>query len=290
MVNDNKKVTAPNQVWSIDITYIHLQHGFVYLTAIIDWYSRYIVGWHLDDTLDTIAVLEAVKSASRTVKPGILNSDQGCQFTSHQYTDFLKENQVQISMDGKGRWTDNIMIERWFRTFEYDEVYLNEYQNIQDARKEIPMKKVETPWNVIWKFFIVFGVSLFIYGIFFLLNESKVFLVNGALWICLGILARIKATYCEYRLQKLKKIGLCYDTVIINIYPNAMIRIGSYITARVECGYSIEGEYKTIKSNYFVLLPSDTKKNICAKIYFSNSNLKDFMVEMDWQHFSRQIF
>lgn len=133
----NKTVTAPNQVWSIDITYIRLKHGFVYLTAIIDWHSRYIVGWHLDDTLDTTAALEAVKKAFLTAKPEILNSDQGCQFTSHLYTDYLKENNVQISMDGKGRWADNILIERWFRSLKHEEVYLNEYHNLRDARKKI---------------------------------------------------------------------------------------------------------------------------------------------------------
>ncbi len=133
----NKTATAPNQVWSIDITYIRLKHGFVYLTAIIDWHSRYIVGWHLDDTLDTTAALEAVKKAFLTAKPEILNSDQGCQFTSHLYTDYLKENNVQISMDGKGRWADNILIERWFRSLKHEEVYLNEYHNLRDARKKI---------------------------------------------------------------------------------------------------------------------------------------------------------
>jgi len=133
----NKKATAPNQVWSIDITYIRLKHGFVYLTAIIDWYSRYIVGWHLDDTLDTTAALVAVERSFEIAKPDILNSDQGCQFTSHLYTDYLKEHSVQISMDGKGRWADNIMIERWFRSLKYDEVYLNEYKNLRDARAKI---------------------------------------------------------------------------------------------------------------------------------------------------------
>lgn len=133
----NKTITAPNQVWSIDITYIRLKHGFVYLTAIIDWYSRYIVGWSLDDTLDTTAALTAVKQAFTVAMPDILNSDQGVQFTSHQYTDYLKNNSVQISMDGKGRWADNIFIERWFRTLKYDEVYINEYKNIRDARTKI---------------------------------------------------------------------------------------------------------------------------------------------------------
>lgn len=133
----NKPITGPNQAWSIDITYIRLKHGFIYLTAIIDWYSRCIVAWDLDDTLDTASALNAVKKAFEIAKPEILNSDQGCQFTSNKYTDYLKEHNVKISMDGKNRWADNIMIERWFRTLKYDEVYLNDYANIRDARKQI---------------------------------------------------------------------------------------------------------------------------------------------------------
>lgn len=130
----NAVIDAPNQAWSIDITYIPMKHGFLYLTAIIDWYSRCIVGWELDDTLDTSACIEACKKAFKVAKPQILNSDQGCQFTSSLYKDFLKENKVKQSMDGKSRWADNIMIERWFRTFKYDEVYLTEWKNIKEAR------------------------------------------------------------------------------------------------------------------------------------------------------------
>lgn len=133
----NAQITAPNQAWSIDITYIKLDHGFVYLTAIIDWYSRCIVGWELDDTLDTRMVIEALKKAYQVAKPIVLNSDQGCQFTSHDYTEFVKNNNVKISMDGKSRWADNIMIERWFRTLKVEEVYLNRYKNIREARAHI---------------------------------------------------------------------------------------------------------------------------------------------------------
>lgn len=133
----NAQITRPNQAWSIDITYIRLDHGFVYLTAIIDWYSRCIVGWQIDDTLDTRMVIEALKKAFAVATPEILNSDQGCQFTSANYVEFLKENKVLISMDGKSRWADNIMIERWFRTLKYDEVYLNDYHNIRETRKRI---------------------------------------------------------------------------------------------------------------------------------------------------------
>lgn len=113
----NVDISRPNQAWSIDITYIPMKHGFLYLTAIIDWHSRCIVGWELDDTLDTRACIEACKKAFRVARPEILNSDQGCQFTSQEYKEFLKENHVRQSMDGKSRWADNIRIERWFRSF-----------------------------------------------------------------------------------------------------------------------------------------------------------------------------
>ena len=133
----NVDVQQPNQAWSIDITYIPLEHGYVYLTAIIDWYSRCIVGWEVDDTLDTRMVITAVRKALRVAKPQILNSDQGCQFTSKEYKAFLKEHNIRQSMDGKSRWADNIKIERWFRTFKYEEAYLTQYRNIREARKAI---------------------------------------------------------------------------------------------------------------------------------------------------------
>lgn len=133
----NAVIDAPNQAWSIDITYIPIRHGFLYLTAIIDWYSRCIVGWELDDTLDSRACMEACRKALRVAQPIILNSDQGCQFTSAIYKDFLKGRGIRQSMDGKSRWADNVMIERWFRTFKYDEVYLTEWSNIKEARKAI---------------------------------------------------------------------------------------------------------------------------------------------------------
>ena len=115
----NAVIERPNQAWSIDITYIPMKHGFLYLTAIIDWASRCIVGWELDDTLDTRAVIEACKKAFKVAKPEIFNSDQGCQFTSHEYKQLLKENGIKQSMDGKSRWADNIMIERWFRSLKW---------------------------------------------------------------------------------------------------------------------------------------------------------------------------
>ena len=133
----NAVIDAPNQAWSIDITYIPIRHGFLYLTAVIDWYSRCIVGWEVDDTLDTRMVINALKKAFAVSKPQILNSDQGCQFTSQQYIEFVKENGIRQSMDGKNRWADNIMIERWFRSFKYEEAYLTLYNNIKEARVAI---------------------------------------------------------------------------------------------------------------------------------------------------------
>lgn len=133
----NAVIDKPNQAWSIDITYIPIKHGFLYLTAVIDWYSRCIVGWEVDDTLDTRMVLNALNKAFKIAKPQILNSDQGCQFTSQQYIDFVKENGIRQSMGGKSRWADNIMIERWFRSFKYEEAYLTQYNNIKEARAAI---------------------------------------------------------------------------------------------------------------------------------------------------------
>ena len=123
----NKVVSFPNQVWSIDITYIRMHHGHMYLTAIIDWYSRRIVGWELSDTLDIRSVLETVQSAAANCGvPAILNSDQGSQFTSEEYKRFLRELHIRQSMDGRSRWADNIMIERWFRSLKTELIYVNE--------------------------------------------------------------------------------------------------------------------------------------------------------------------
>ena len=133
----NAVIDCPNQAWSIDITYISMKHGFLYLTAIIDWYSRCIVGWDVDDTLDTTMVINACKKAFKVAKPLIINSDQGSQFTSDKYIDFIRNNGIQQSMDGKSRWADNIMIERWFRSFKYEEAYLTEYANLKEAREAI---------------------------------------------------------------------------------------------------------------------------------------------------------
>jgi putative transposase len=134
----NKPIFLPNQVWAVDITYIKLKHGHMYLTAIIDWYSRFIVGWVLSDTLDTAPVLEAVRKAiEKYGAPAIINSDQGCQFTSEEYTRFLKEQGIRQSMDGKARWIDNVVIERWFRSLKWEDIYINEYNSPKELRRGI---------------------------------------------------------------------------------------------------------------------------------------------------------
>ena len=122
----NLAITEKNQVWEIDITYIPMAKGFMYLTAIIDVYSRYIVGWGLSNSLDADSSLRVVKDAIRDHgKPSILNSDQGSQFTCREYVEYLKDQHIQISMDGKGRALDNIYIERFWRTIKYQHIYLN---------------------------------------------------------------------------------------------------------------------------------------------------------------------
>jgi putative transposase len=122
-----------NHVWGIDITYIRLQHGWLYLVAVLDWFSRYVLSWQLDDTLDIDFVLEAVDRALTYYKPVIWNSDQGSHFTSPLYTQRLLAADVQISMDGKGRALDNIFTERLWRTVKYEEVYLHDYQTPKQA-------------------------------------------------------------------------------------------------------------------------------------------------------------
>jgi putative transposase len=134
----NMNIWLPNQVWAIDITYIPMKHGHMYLTAIIDWHSRYIVGWELSDTLETAPVLEAVKRAIRTHgTPAIINSDQGCQFTSDDFIDLLRSLGIRQSMDGKARWIDNVRIERWFRSLKTEHIYITEYTSPREVRQGI---------------------------------------------------------------------------------------------------------------------------------------------------------
>lgn len=134
----NCQITRPNQAWSVDITYIKMVHSHMFLTAVIDWYSRKIVGWYLSDTLYTDSVIIAVRNAISTHgTPEILNSDQGCQFTSDEYKAFLKEQGIRQSMDGKSRWADNIMIERWFRSLKSEKIYINEYRSPKALRIDL---------------------------------------------------------------------------------------------------------------------------------------------------------
>ncbi len=131
-------VDRANQVWATDITYIPLAKGFVYLVAVIDWFSRKVLSWRLSNTLDTHSCVEALKDAlSKYGKPEIFNSDQGCQFTSVAFTDVLKEAGVRISMDGKGRWMDNRFVERLWKSLKYEEVYLKGYDSVRIAERSI---------------------------------------------------------------------------------------------------------------------------------------------------------
>ena len=129
------RVNKANQVWCTDITYIRLSRGFIYLVAIMDWYSRYVLSWQLSNSLDTSFCLEAVEDAMMLYGfPEIFNSDQGCQFTSKEFTGLLEANHIKISMDGRGRAFDNIFIERLWRSVKYEEVYLYGYETVAEAR------------------------------------------------------------------------------------------------------------------------------------------------------------
>jgi putative transposase len=124
-----------DQVWAVDITYIRLRHGFMYLFVIIDLYSRYIVDYELSTTMDRHWVLECLKRAFKSRKPEIINSDQGSQFTNKDYIELLQTEGIKISMDGKGRALDNIFVERFFRTLKYENIYLNEYETPKALRR-----------------------------------------------------------------------------------------------------------------------------------------------------------
>ena len=130
-------INRPDQVWCMDITYLRMRHGFVYLTAVMDWYSRYVIGWQLSNTLDSSFCIEVVSDAFLTQKPEIFNTDQGVQFTSTDFIKMLKKADVLISMDGKGRWMDNVFIERLWRTVKYELVYLREYDTLRDLHRSL---------------------------------------------------------------------------------------------------------------------------------------------------------
>ena len=126
--------TRPNQVWAADITYVPMARGFLYLVAIMDWYSRYVVAWRLSNTMDADFCVEALEEALGKGKPEVFNTDQGSQFTSEGFTGILARHGVKISMDGKGRYADNIFMERLWRTVKYEEVYLKAYSNGREAK------------------------------------------------------------------------------------------------------------------------------------------------------------
>lgn len=128
------EITRPDQVWAADITYIPMARGFLYLVVIMDWYSRKVISWRLSNTLDTDFCIDALHEALRKGCPEIFNTDQGVQFTSEAFTRILENAGVKISMDGKGSYTDNLFIERLWRTVKYEEVYLKAYQNGKEAR------------------------------------------------------------------------------------------------------------------------------------------------------------
>lgn len=128
----NLTINRADQVWCADITYIRLAHGFVYLVAIMDWHSRRVLSWRLSNTLDTEFCLEALEEALAHGKPEIFNTDQGCQFTSESFTGRLKNAGIKISMDGRGRVFDNILIERLWRTLKYQDIYIKDYQTVMD--------------------------------------------------------------------------------------------------------------------------------------------------------------
>ncbi len=134
----NVEITHINQVWSTDITYIRMPHGFVYLTAVIDWHSRFVLSWKVSTTLEgrfcREALLEAIEKYG---VPEIFNSDQGVQFTDKKFTDILESREIKISMDGRGRALDNIYIERLWRTVKYEEIFLKSYNSVKDLRKEL---------------------------------------------------------------------------------------------------------------------------------------------------------
>lgn len=128
-------IDKPDQVWCTDITYIRLRQGFIYLVAVMDWFSRYVLSWEVSNSLDTFFCLNALERALLRGSPEIFNNDQGSQFTSQAFTDRLEEAEIRISWDGRGRLWDNIFIERLWRTVKYEEVFIRDYQTVAEAVK-----------------------------------------------------------------------------------------------------------------------------------------------------------
>jgi len=132
----NLTITRPNHVWAADVTYIPMKRGFVYLFAVMDWSSRRVLSWRLSNTLTTDFCMETLQEAiNRHGKPDIFNTDQGCQFTSLEFTELLKQNGIAISMDGKGCWRDNVFVERLWKSVKYEEVYLYAYDSVSEAKR-----------------------------------------------------------------------------------------------------------------------------------------------------------
>jgi putative transposase len=131
-------ITRPNQVWAMDITYIPMARGFIYLAAVVDWCTRRVISWRLSITMETNFCIEALEEALAShEKPEIFNTDQGSQFTSEAFTGMLKKHGIKISMDGKGRWRDNVFVERVWKSIKYEEVYLHAYETVAEARNSI---------------------------------------------------------------------------------------------------------------------------------------------------------
>lgn len=130
-----RRIIAPNEVWSTDITYIRLNRGFAFLTAVIDWFSRYVLSWRLSNTLDSCGPIEALEEALEAAVPDIFNTDQGSQFTSTAFTEVLKRAGARISMDGKGRALDNVFVERLWRSVKYENVYPRGYETLDEATR-----------------------------------------------------------------------------------------------------------------------------------------------------------
>lgn len=131
-------ITAPNQVWAMDITYLPMARGFVYLAAVMDWHSRRVLAWRVSNSMESSFCTEAVEEAiARFGAPAIFNTDQGSQFTGETFTSLLKKHAIRISMDGKGCWRDNVFIERLWRTVKYEEVYLHAYDSVSHARESL---------------------------------------------------------------------------------------------------------------------------------------------------------
>jgi putative transposase len=128
----DRELTRVNEVWSSDITYVPMRHGFMYLTAVIDWYSRYVLSWRLSNTLEGRFCLEALEAALAQGRPEIFNTDQGSQFTAREYTSRLEEAGVAVSHDGRGRALDNVFVERLWRSVKYEDIYIKDYERVPD--------------------------------------------------------------------------------------------------------------------------------------------------------------